>query len=208
MHIPQFLLKNSSKVIITIFWISISNCDLSTPSGKILPQLFQLSEIRTSVSIATPEGFAPTPITKEEKEGIQYSMNALSADGYLRPEAIKTQLEGIQSTVDLFNSSDLQESLNITGPIPGYTAGMTFREYTDYAIGEIAKGLSSMPKTVLSEYRIQILVSIAKLRLITKNCDDSTESACDELNYIIEKYLVLRELIIDELKKKIQEEAK
>ncbi|MCR8648449.1 hypothetical protein A1343_15910 [Leptospira interrogans serovar Bataviae] len=194
--------KLNKRIISIIAFIILLNCNLNTPAGKLFPPLFLIQDPRSSISLPTPDGFRPSPLTLEEKEGVKLSMNSLSADGFLSAEARKTQLEGLKATLEFLNTSELQESLQITGPIPGYTNGMTFRQYSDFALGQLASGLDQMPKSVLNEYRISVLVWVARLRLLSASCDSTTTEACDELNYLIEKYLVLREKIVEEIKKK------
>lgn len=183
----------------------LNGCDLNTPSISLKSLLFSSvsSSQRYTIPNNIPEGFVPTKLSSEERNAVKYAASFYSADGMLSDDFIAIQVQGL-ADLKLFMKSDAYiESTSLLGPIPGYEPGMSFQDYSDFFISEMANASKSFPTNALPMLRNQITVSIALLQKMKSRCGSEIQETCDDISYVINKYLLLREIVIEDYRNRI-----
>ncbi|TGL75419.1 hypothetical protein [Leptospira levettii] len=193
-------------LLILILGFSAIGCDFKTPNGKF-PAFLSLAPAPKFPAMTIPENFSPTPITSDEIKAMESFKNIEHKKGHDLIESKRIQIEGLKSLNESFNNIT-EEELKFLGPVEGYTPGMTIEEYSDQVIQQMMLDSEKFPVQVLKEFRYEIVSWVYRLQSLKQVCTPSTNEECQLLDKLSDKYLVLREKVIEITSKKYAEEIR
>lgn len=181
----------------------LNSCDLgNTPNGNFIPLQGNTPPPKFP-SLVIPNDFSPTPLTEDEIESLRHTINAKHRKGHDLIESKKIQIEGLVELISIFNNVS-EEEMKFLGPIEGYILGMTIEEYADQVIQQMIEEAKEFPLPVQREFRYEIVSWIYTLQTIKSECTPSTNEECILMSNLSDKYLFLREKIIEAIEKKMK----
>ncbi|TGK78994.1 hypothetical protein EHQ24_15715 [Leptospira noumeaensis] len=193
-------------MLIVISGFAIVGCDFNTPKGK-LPPFLSVTPAPKFPALIVPENFSPTPITADEVKSMESFKNIEHKRGHDLLESKMIQLEGFKSINENLKNIT-EDELKFLGPVEGYSPGMTIEEYSDQVIQQMMVEAEKFPVPVLVEFRYEIVSWIYRLQSLKQVCTPENSEECLILGKLSEKYLLLRERIIEMTGRKYAEEIR